>query len=57
MVGHGAWQVETFFLEALEEVKTHIVNDRRTRYRRAVAEYNMRLREASQSKTKFPKIR
>lgn len=50
-------EVETFFLEALEEVKQRIVSDRRARYRRAVAEYNMRVREASRNKTKFPKIR
>lgn len=49
--------METFFLEALEEVRRRIVNGRQERYRRAVVEYNMRVREASRNRTKFPKIR
>lgn len=53
----AAPQVETFFLEALGEVRRRIVNGRQAQYRRAVAEYNMRVREASRNKTKFPKIR
>lgn len=53
----AATQVETFFLEALEEVRRRIVNGRQAQYRRAVAEYNMRVREASRNRTKFPKIR
>lgn len=50
-------QVETFFLEALEEVKQNIVDGRHELYRRAVAEYNLRVREASRNKTIFPKLR
>eukprot|EP00903_Cladosiphon_okamuranus_P009004 g8613.t1 len=50
-------EVETFFLEALEEVRRRIVDGRQAQYRRAVAEYNMRVREASRNRTKFPKIR
>lgn len=50
-------KLETFFLEALEEVRRRIVNGRQAQYRRAVAEYNMRVREASRHNTKFPKIR
>ncbi|CAM9750128.1 unnamed protein product, partial [Hapterophycus canaliculatus] len=50
-------EVETFFLEALEEVRRRIVNGRQQQYRRAVAEYNLRVREASRHRTKFPKIR
>ena len=50
-------QVETFFLEALEEVKRRIVNGRQAQYRRAVSEYNKRVRESSRNRTKFPKIR
>lgn len=44
-------------MEALEEVRRRIVNGRQVQHRRAVAEYNMRVREASRNKTKFPKIR
>ncbi|CAM9838441.1 unnamed protein product, partial [Ectocarpus fasciculatus] len=49
--------VETFFLEALEEVRRYIINRRQKQYRRAVVEYNLRVREASRNQTKFPKIR
>lgn len=44
-------------MEALEEVRRRIVNGRQEQYRRAVVEYNMRVREASRNRTKFPKIR
>ncbi|CAM9681580.1 unnamed protein product [Pylaiella littoralis] len=54
---HTTKQVETFFLEALQEVRQRIVNGRQAQYRRAVVEYNMRVREASRNRTKFPKIR
>ncbi|CAN0140295.1 unnamed protein product, partial [Ectocarpus sp. 4 AP-2014] len=50
-------EVETFFLEALEEVRRYIVDRRQKQYRRAVVEYNLRVREASRNQTKFPKIR
>ncbi|CAN0586170.1 unnamed protein product, partial [Ectocarpus sp. 12 AP-2014] len=50
-------KVETFFLEALEEVRRYIVDRRQKQYRRAVVEYNLRVREASRNQTKFPKIR
>ncbi|CBN75068.1 sideroflexin 2 [Ectocarpus siliculosus] len=50
-------EVETFFLEALEEVRRYIVDRRQKQYRRAVMEYNLRVREASRNQTKFPKIR
>ncbi|CAN0309714.1 unnamed protein product, partial [Ectocarpus sp. 4 AP-2014] len=50
-------KVETFFLEALEEVRRYIVDRRQKQYRRAVVEYNLRVREASRNQTKFQKIR
>lgn len=50
-------QVETFMLEALEDVKRQITNYRQAEYRKAVAEYNQRLRDGSPDKGHLPNIR
>ncbi|CAM9565288.1 unnamed protein product [Ascophyllum nodosum] len=51
-------EVETFFLEALEETKRRIIDGQQARRRRAVAEdNNVGTRDSNNHRTIFPKIR
>jgi len=54
-------EVEQFFLESIEEVKEKIVNERESKYRKSLIEYNKKMREATSEaqggEGKFPSIR
>ena len=52
-------EVEQYFLEALEQVKTEIRQKREDEYKLAMAEYNAQMRRATTSKgdIKFPSIK
>lgn len=53
-------EVEQFFLESIEEVKSKIVSEREARYRKSLIDYNKSMLEATaggNSKSKFPSIR
>ena len=53
-------EVETYFLEALEQCKTNIVADRQAAYRQSLADYRAKMAAATKGEMKgvaFPKIR
>jgi len=53
-------EVEQFFLESIEQVKTKKLEERESKFRKAMVEYNKKMREASakgENNGKFPRIR
>lgn len=49
-------EVESFFLEALQEVRGRILLERKASHRKAMLDYNSKMREATRVGGKFPKI-